>query len=238
MHQGERLRVLFKELKLTQDEIASKLGMTRQNLNYHLRKEELDGNFVRLLKEKIGFTSLTNGFSKTVQTNVIEEAAPPKYQRQNAAYINLGDQVVLMYVPLVNQYAYAGYLSGYADAEFIESLPKVPFLVDKEYRGSYCAFEIRGDSMRDGSEDGYKEGDKVLGREIDQALWRDKLHIKKWDFIIVHKTEGILLKKIIAHDVEKGLLTLHSLNDMYPDFIIKIKDVAQIFNVVKVERKK
>ncbi len=141
-----------------------------------------------------------------------------------------------MYVPLVNQYAYGGYLRGYSDAEFVESLPKVPWLVDKEYKGSYCTFEVRGDSMRDGTEEGYKEGDKVLCREIVQSHWRDKLHIKKWDFIIVHKTDGILLKRI-SEALRRTPLKL-SLNDLYEDFSINLKDVAQIFNVVQVARKK
>lgn len=35
----------------------------------------------------------------------------------------------ILNVPLVNQYAYAGYLCGYADAEYIETLPTIPFIV-------------------------------------------------------------------------------------------------------------
>lgn len=87
-------------------------------------------------------------------------------------------------VPLVNQYAYAGYLCGYADAEYIETLPTIPFIVDHEAHGHYIAFEVRGDSMNDGTEDSYLEGDRLLCREIKRELWIDsKLHIRKWDFV-------------------------------------------------------
>lgn len=117
----------------------------------------------------------------------------------------------IIYVPLVNQYAYAGYLCGYADAEYIESLPTIPFIVDQEAHGKYMAFEVKGDSMDDGTDEAYKEGDRLLCREIYQQYWAEsKLHIRKWDFVIVHK-EGILIKRIIDHDVENCTITIHSL---------------------------
>lgn len=144
----------------------------------------------------------------------------------------------IVYAPLVSQYAYAGYISGYADEEYIEHLPIVPFVASHDAKGNYVAFEVRGDSMDDGTDDGYKEGDRVLGREIPQDLWvNSKLHIRKWDFIIVH-TDGILIKRIIKHDVEKHLITIHSLNEFYEDRIINLKDVKKIFNVIELQRPK
>lgn len=144
----------------------------------------------------------------------------------------------IVYAPLVSQYAYAGYISGYADEEYIEHLPIVPFVASHDAKGNYVAFEVRGDSMDDGTDDGYKEGDRVLGREIPQDLWANsKLHIRKWDFVIVH-SEGILIKRIIKHDVEKHLITIHSLNEFYEDRIINLKDVKKIFNVIELQRPK
>lgn len=144
----------------------------------------------------------------------------------------------IVYAPLVSQYAYAGYISGYADEEYIEHLPIIPFVASHDAKGNYVAFEVRGDSMDDGTDDGYKEGDRVLGREIPQDLWANsKLHIRKWDFVIVH-SEGILIKRIIKHDVEKHLITIHSLNEFYEDRIINLKDVKKIFNVIELQRPK
>lgn len=162
----------------------------------------------------------------------------------NDAVVNMGAEAKpmklehIVFAPLVSQYAYAGYLSGYADEEYIEGLPVVPFFADHEAKGNYVAFEVRGDSMDDGTDEGYMEGDRVLGREIPSDLWvSSKLHIRKWDFIIVH-TEGILIKRIIAHDVDKHLITIHSLNDMYEDKVLDLKDVRKIFNVIELQRPK
>lgn len=52
------------------------------------------------------------------------------------------------------------------------------------------------------------------------------------------KEHGILVKRIIEHNVETGVLTLHSLNDYYEDFTIHLNDVAKIFNIVDFRRKK
>lgn len=141
-----------------------------------------------------------------------------------------------MLVPLVNQYAYGGYLSGFADPHYIEELPKVPFIVDREYRGEYRCFEVRGDSMDDGSDEAIKDRDLILCRNVNKEYWRNKLHINKWDFVIVHRYDGIAVKRIVEHDIENGTLTLHSLNDYYDDYKINLKDVDQIFNVVDVKR--
>jgi phage repressor protein C with HTH and peptisase S24 domain len=73
----------------------------------------------------------------------------------------------------------------------------------------------------------------VLGREISKAHWKDKLHIKKWNFIVVTKNDGILIKEIANHDADKGIITLHSLNPEYKDIQISLDDVAQLFNVIK-----
>lgn len=136
-------------------------------------------------------------------------------------------------VPLVSQKVYAGYLSGYGDDEYLETLPTAMFIADHTPHGKYVAFDVKGDSMDDGSSESYREGDRVLCREVQMHLWADsKLHFKKWDFVIVHK-EGILIKRIIEHDVEKKTITVHSLNPQYPDRVINLCDVKQILNVIQ-----
>jgi transcriptional regulator with XRE-family HTH domain len=149
-----------------------------------------------------------------------------------------GLQSSIMQVPLVNQYAYAGYMSGFADNEYIDALPKIPFILDKEYKGEYLCFEVKGDSMECDSEESLPEGSILLCRNVRKDYWKSKLHINKWDFVIVNKELGIVAKRIINHDVEKGILTLHSLNSFYKDYDVHLKDVQQIFNIVEVQQKR
>jgi len=157
-----------------------------------------------------------------------------KADNKNEAILITNPNIIM--VPLVSQYAYAGYLSGFTDPEYVEALPKVPMYVDHELKGTYVVFEVRGDSMEEESRDGIFEGDRLYCRLIKNDLWKYKLHIKQWDFVIVHKTEGVLIKRITDHNVETGNITIHSLNPQYPDKVLNLNEVAQLFNVVEITR--
>jgi phage repressor protein C with HTH and peptisase S24 domain len=211
-------------------ELADNIGLSRQTVYNYTKRIEIDQSF----KDKLargGYDVPLLGV-KSFDTLVLVEEP-----RANVIPVNFTEKSV-MYVPLVNKYAYAGYLSGYGDAEYIQSLPAVPMIADREGKGTYMAFEVKGDSMDDGTRHSYEQGDIIIGRQIVQHHWQSKLHISKYDFVIVHRTDGILLKKIIKHDTATGTLTLHSLNPLYDDFSINMNEIAQIFNVIKVEREK
>lgn len=136
-------------------------------------------------------------------------------------------------VPLVSQYAYAGYLGGYGDPEYVEQLPTIDFTPDREMTGNWLAFEVKGDSMDDGSKESYVEGEIVICREVEREYWRDsRLFINKRDFVIVHE-EGILIKRITEHDLQQHTITIHSLNPMYPDRTLRLEQVKQIFSIVE-----
>lgn len=136
-------------------------------------------------------------------------------------------------IPLVSQYAYAGYLGGYGDPEYVGTLPIIDFTPDREMTGNWLAFEVKGDSMDNGSKESYVEGEIVICREVEPEYWRDsRLFINKRDFVIVHE-EGILIKRITEHNLDTHTITIHSLNPMYPDRTINLEHVHQIFSIVE-----
>jgi phage repressor protein C with HTH and peptisase S24 domain len=142
----------------------------------------------------------------------------------------------LMRVVSVPIHAHAGFLNGYGDEAYMDELPFEYWEVDKQYKGNYIVFEVKGDSMDDNSVDSILDGDRILCREIMQHHWSNKLHINKWNFVIVHKEEGIIVKRIIDHNTEKGIITCHSLNPYYDDFKVNLKEVIALFNVVDMKR--
>ena len=144
------------------------------------------------------------------------------------------DTTGFMNVPLVHVRAQCGYLNGYNDEGYMESLPNLPVIVDRTYHGKYMLFEAEGDSMDNGTKESICDGDIVLAREIQRDLWRYRLHINDWYFIIVHRTEGIAIKQIIDHDVEHGIITCHSLNDMFRDYKIYLDEVEELYNLIKI----
>jgi len=139
---------------------------------------------------------------------------------------------------LVPVHAQAGYLLGYQDQEYIDTLPKYTTTIDKHVKGRYRHFEAQGESMDNGDiHEAIPDGTVLLCREIKTEHWNSKLHTHKWpNYIFVHRTEGIVVKQVASQDLATGDITLRSLNpnkDKYPDFTINLDDVLEIYNVVK-----
>lgn len=229
--QEARNYLIFKGIISTQQDIANKMNVSKSNISRALNGDE------KYLTEKF-LIRFNNAFDNifNIQWLLTGEGEMLNTPNQPSDEASLIDEPIILRVPLVSQYAQAGYLSGYADAAYMATLPTIPYIVDHEAQGHYVAFEVKGDSMNDGTEDAILEGDRLLCREIQPHLWVDsKLHIRKWDFVIVH-TEGILVKRIIDRNVENHTITIHSLNSMYPDKVINLADVKQIFNVIELQR--
>lgn len=142
----------------------------------------------------------------------------------------------IMYVPLVPQKAYAGYLTGFADDYYISKLPTIPMV--RQDNEKYVAFEVSGDSMDDASSNAYQNGDVVICKVCpDYLIKNENINFRNKEFIIVHK-EGILLKRILSLDLINGKITLHSFNPTYRDLELQLSDVRQILEVVFSQRKR
>lgn len=234
-HEGDFLKQWLKKHRKSAPKLAKELGLAKSSVYYQLDLEQLSSSFIEKLEDK-GFFIFQNNTENSSITVAAEPTTPYQKLKPNAA--PLPDGLNIIKVPLVQEYAYAGYLSGYTDNHYIQDLPTIPFITEKQPNGNYMAFQVRGDSMNDGSIDSYQHGDIVLCRAINKVHWLNKLHIHKWDFIIVHQTEGILLKKIIEHNASTGQIKIHSLNPFFDDTELNLNDVSQLFNIIKIERKK
>nr|WP_323134785.1 XRE family transcriptional regulator [Pontibacter kalidii] len=122
-------------------------------------------------------------------------------------------------IELVPYKASAGYLNGYADAEFIEELPRfrLPML---GAGGTYRAFEISGDSMLP-----IASGTVIVGRFIE-----DWGQIKDGTpCIIVSQKEGVVFKRIFNKIKDASTLRLHSDNPVYSPYEVHVEDVVEIW---------
>jgi transcriptional regulator with XRE-family HTH domain len=206
-----------KSLNMKQSELSKSIGVGIRAIQYWEKGErkipETTAFFMKKLVEK-----------KLKPLN--EDTAPALFT-----------ELKIMNVPLVNQYGQAGYLNGLSDNEYIEGLPTIPFTDDFEHRGEYMCFEVKGDSMDNGSYESFLEGDILLCRNISKEFWINKLHYHKWDFVIIHKEKGVLIKRIINHEVGNGIITLHSLNEYYADIEISYSTLlAQYAKIIAADR--
>jgi phage repressor protein C with HTH and peptisase S24 domain len=218
-----RLSELKKDYKLKHKDLGDMIDMTGEAFRMAVVRKSLSKLEISKLEEK--FLELKQTTSKKGDGSAFNKN------------VSSFKEMSVMMVPFVSQYAHAGYLSGFGDEEFLENLPKVPWADDVEHRGEYICIEARGDSMtNDDPREAILDRDLLLCRNVRKDFWKSKLHINKWDFVIVHKELGITVKRIIKHDVDRGIITLHALNDMYDDFEVDLRDVSQILNVVDIKR--
>lgn len=216
---GRKIRDLREKLKLSQTEFALKIGKSLRSIQMYEQDK-----------------TTPSGDTLLILLNLIDENTHDIAQTDEAKKVDF-KELSVMYVPLVSKFAYAGYLGGFGDWEYVGDLPKIPFANGFRPKGNYLCFEVRGDSMTNDSRESIEEGDIILGREVGKQHWVNKLHINQWDFIIIHKEQGILLKRVAKHDTKTGNIVLQSLNDHFEDLIINLKDVAQIFNIVEITKK-
>ncbi len=118
--------------------------------------------------------------------------------------------------------AVAGYLTGYADPEFIEDMPvmNLPFKIVGKHR----AFSIKGDSMPP-----LKDGTFVVGKYVESLN-----EIKDGQtYIVLTKDDGVVYKRIYR-EKKKTLDTFefHSDNNQYAPYIVKSENVLEIWSFV------
>lgn len=217
--------------KVKQSEISAKIGVKPTYLSDMINgRVPVTENVLQSIYEH--FSSVKKNKYGVYEQKTTEEI---KEELENlpSGGLRIKEYPTKLAVRLVTNKAQAGWSEGFYADEYLEDMPIVMIDADQEYKGKYLAFEVVGDSM----EPDYMEGDIVICREVQRSLWSYKLHFKDWDFVIAHNTQGIMLKEIIAHDVEKGIITCHSINPNHKDFKVNLREVTYLYNVVEVRQK-
>ena len=122
-------------------------------------------------------------------------------------------------ITLVAQKASAGYLNGFSDPEFMQTLPqfRLPHL---SRQATYRAFELAGDSMLP-----LIPGTLIIGVFVEQLK-----EIKSGKtYILVTQTEGVVYKRVFNYLEENGKLYLVSDNDQYKPYEVRGEDVLEIW---------
>ena len=241
-----RLKEVIDYLNYKNDsEFAKAIKMSKSYISEILKSGKVPKTMGQKLEDNLGVSrkwfeeGTGNKLLPKLTSNAVDLGElPSNHELDETPFIELPGGDLLMVFPFVAEVAYAGYLGGYADPEYIEKLPKHSIVVQKYHKGLYRGFEIVGDSMDNGTIESIPDKSRVTGRFLMYHHWQNKLHIHRYkDFIIVHKDDGIIAKRIIKHDVEKGIITIHSLNpdkETHPDKELFLDDIKELYNIIDV----
>lgn len=209
---GKNLRYLRRLRGWTQEEFANKLKIKRSLVGaYEEERAEPRLEVLRTICH-IFKLSLDDLFLKD-----LTETRANTYLDKRRALKNTSDAEDRL-IHLVPLKAAAGYLSGYADPEFIDELNTftLPMLAPGQYR----AFEIVGDSMLP-----TPSGSVIVGEKIE-----DLEEVKSNQaYIVVSKSNGIVYKRINRNGRVKNKVMLMSDNPQYDPYPINTEDIVEVW---------
>lgn len=209
MNLATNLKFLRKKAGKTQDALSSEVNIGRTTIaNYEAGISEPNVETLVMFSKFYG-VSLDVLMSKNVEElyqsgekdlmlrSAFADTPPAGYSSiPRIITVDSGGNDNIIYVPVK---ARAGYLSGYGDVEFMESLPtfRLPGLNNATYR----MFEVDGPSMAPN----VLHGDRIIGEWIDAI---DKIRDNRV-YVIVHKG-GVAVKRVINRIQERGKIYLKS----------------------------
>lgn len=208
---GQNLKYLRKLRGWTQEEFANRLGIKRSLVGAY-EEERADprldvlervADLFRLTLDELLLKDLSNtGGSYLAKRRQMKMAT--------------AERNVIHFVPVK---AAAGYLTGYADSEFIDELNT--FTLPMLAPGNYRAFEIIGDSMLP-----TPSGSIIVGEKLDDI----ESAKSNQAYIVVSRFEGIVYKRIVKNPKLKNKLTLVSDNPQFQPYQINTEDIVELWH--------
>lgn len=226
---GGNLKFLRKRKKVSQEEIANSLGLTRSTYSGY-ENGVAEPNLENLVKFSAYFgisldKLVTKDLSKLSDKELesldggIHQDLEGKKLRIIATTVDKDDNEN---IELVNEKARAGYTSGFSDPEFISVLPtfQLPFLKkDRKYR----TFPIKGDSMPPVSDGSY-----VVAEYVEN--WN--MVKDGYPYVVVTKDDGIVFKVLYNRLSDTQSFQLCSTNPLYEPYEVHANDIFEIWKFV------
>jgi transcriptional regulator with XRE-family HTH domain len=212
---ASNLRFLRKQKGITQNELADQLDVQRTMISAYE-----DGRSEPKLATLQKICDLLEVGMEELIDHDIENKGRRVLQKRGLNILTIAaDDQDRENITLVAQKASAGYLNGFADPEYMETLPQF-HLPNLSRQATYRAFELAGDSMLP-----LVPGTVVVGAYLDQLN-----QIKSGQtYVLVTQSEGVVYKRVFNYLAENGKLFLVSDNEQYKPYEVKGEDVLEVW---------
>lgn len=207
----------LRELKnLTQEYFASELNISRERVASY--EQGRSSPPVEILIE------LSNYFNLPIDVLIKNNLT----SATDTSFINIGNQRILFpikvnednedMVEIIPTDASAGYLRGYTDPEYIESLNnlKLPFLPTGKHR----AFPIKGDSMLP-----IKSGSFIIAKYLEDISYLNSGST----YIVLTYNDGLVYKRVYDKIEEHKCLLMVSDNKKYDPYYVPIQEILELW---------
>lgn len=212
---ASNLRFLRKQKNITQQDLADQLDVQRTMISaYEDGRSEPKLNTLQKLGD-----ILEVGVEELLEHDIESLGRKAVQQRGINILTIAADENDQENITLVGQKASAGYLNGYADPEYMETLPQF-HLPNLSRQATYRAFELSGDSMLP-----LIPGTIVIGGYVEQL---NQIKSGK-TYVLVTRTEGVVYKRVFNYLEENGKLFLVSDNEHYKPYEVRGEDVLEIW---------
>lgn len=211
---GLNLKYLRKLRGWTQEEFAQKLDIKRSLIGAY--EEERADPRLDVLEIIADMFKLSLDELLLKDLSSVESTGSYLQKRRMLKTSLAADRNLIHFVPVK---AAAGYLTSYADTEFIDELNT--FTLPMLSGGHYRAFEIIGDSMLPTPSGSIIVGEKV--ESIDDVK-------NGMAYIVVSKNEGIVYKRIQKNSKQKSKITLESDNPSFQPYQINTADIVELWS--------
>lgn len=214
---SSNLKLLRRQQGISQKELGQKFGVNASRIrDYELGVCEPNLELLVKLAENFHLT-LDDFITKDLQVGLLP-IIKPKYRLQQSSRVlvisednNRSENIV--HVPVK---ALAGYLNGFEDPSFVETLPT--YRLPGVRNGTYRSFEIKGDSMLP-----LQSGTIIVGKYVES--WREIRN--NYTYVLVTQQDGVVYKRVINKVKSKGQLVLLSDNPTYEPYPINIEEVSE-----------
>lgn len=215
------LKFLRKQNKLTQDDLAGLLSVNRSAIGSYeegraVPRLSVISDLARIFKCTV---DMLLHVDLAQQPEKLSELAEPKGLKILTTVVTPQNTELITVVPAK---AAAGYLNGYADTEFIESLPQFALpLPELSRERTYRVFQIQGDSMLP-----VPSGAYIIGEYLPDLQW-----LKEGaTYILLTRLEGMVYKRIYRTDNDQ--LLLKSDNPAYQPYTVHSGEVNEIWKAI------
>jgi transcriptional regulator with XRE-family HTH domain len=213
---AQRIKIIRKQLGMSQTEFANDIGITQTSLSQlEGEKNGISYDVYKAIVAKFNVDPLWLMDGKG-EMYISDDAKNKSGALPLVVQISNDEEENIV---MVDRKAAAGYLQGQSDPDYIAKLPS--FRLPGFYGKTFRAFEIIGESMLPG----IHPGDMLVGSYVEELV-----HIKRGNVYIVVTHDGSIVAKRIF-PLGNNAFELRSDNLVYEPYAVTSADIGQVWQV-------